>query len=117
MPMHTHSMERPAPGRSAPDPTASEIESLNALDLGLLYRRWRALMGWAPPPHLSRRLMVRILAYRQQAQTYGDLDRATLRVLNAALGQGEFCVGVISDRDQRRSSAKFKTGHGARARI
>ncbi|WGJ15302.1 DUF2924 domain-containing protein [Methylocapsa sp. D3K7] len=93
MPMHTHSMERPAPGRSAPDPTASEIESLNALDLGLLHRRWRALMGRAPPPHLSRSLMVRILAYRQQAQTHGDLDRATLRVLDAALGQGESASG------------------------
>jgi hypothetical protein len=33
--------------------------------------------------------MVRILAYRQQAQAHGDLDRATLRVLDAAIGQGD----------------------------
>jgi hypothetical protein len=46
-------------------------------------------MGRAAPAHLSRSLMVRILAYRQQAQAHGDLDRATLRVLDAVIGQGE----------------------------
>ena len=45
------------------------------------------------PAHLSRSLMVRILAYRQQAQAHGDLDRATLRVLDAAIGQGESASG------------------------
>ena len=104
------------PGRSAPDCTASEIESLNALDPGLLHRRWRALMGRAAPAHLSRSLMVRILAYRQQAQAHGDLDRATLRVLDAAIGQGE-PAPVVSRRGQPRSSAGFKTGHGPHARI
>jgi hypothetical protein len=89
MSMQTHPIERLAFRRSAPDPAASEIESLNALDPGLLHRRWRALMGRAAPAHLSRSLMVRILAYRQQAQAHGDLDRATLRVLDAAMGQGE----------------------------
>jgi Protein of unknown function (DUF2924) len=73
--------------------TAFEIESLNALDPDLLHRRWRALMGRAAPAHLSRSLMVRILAYRQQAQTHGDLDRATLRVLDAVIGQGESASG------------------------
>ena len=93
MPMQTHPMARPASRRSAPDCTAFEIESLNALDPDLLHRRWRALMGRAAPAHLSRSLMVRILAYRQQAQTHGDLDRATLRVLDAAIGQGEPASG------------------------
>jgi Protein of unknown function (DUF2924) len=87
--METHPMARAAPGWSAPDPTAFEIESLNALDPVLLHRRWRALMGRAAPAHLSRNLMVRVLAYRQQAQASGDLDRATLRVLEAVVGQGE----------------------------
>jgi hypothetical protein len=93
MQTQTHPMGRPAPGRSAPDPTAFEIESLNALDPDLLHRRWRALMGRAAPAHLSRNLMVRILAYRQQAQAHGDLDRATLRVLDAVMGQGEAASG------------------------
>jgi hypothetical protein len=50
-------------------------------------------MGGAAPAYLSRSLMVRILAYRQQAQAHGDLDRATLRVLDAAIGQGESASG------------------------
>jgi Protein of unknown function (DUF2924) len=86
-------MARPASGRSVPDPTASGIESLNALGPDLLRRRWRALMGGAAPEHLSRGLMVRILAYRQQAQAHGDLDRATLWVLDAVIGQGEPASG------------------------
>jgi Protein of unknown function (DUF2924) len=89
MPMQTHPMERPSSRRAAPDSTAFEIESLNALDPDLLHRRWRALMRRAAPAHLSRSLMVRILAYRPQAQAHGDLDRATLRVLDAAIGEGE----------------------------
>jgi Protein of unknown function (DUF2924) len=89
--MQTHPMERPASRLSAWDSVASEIESLNALDPGPLRRRWRALMGGTVPvpAHLSRSLMVRILAYRRQAQVHGDLDRATLRVLAATIGQGD----------------------------
>jgi Protein of unknown function (DUF2924) len=91
MPMQTHPMEPPASRLSAWDSVASEIESLNVLDPGPLRRRWRALMGGTVPvpAHLSRSLMVRILAYRQQAQVHGDLDRATLRVLAATIGQGD----------------------------
>jgi hypothetical protein len=91
MSMQTHPMERSASRLSAWDSVASEIESLNALDPGPLRGRWRALMGAAVPvpAHLSRSLMVRILAYRRQAQVHGDLDRATLRVLAATIGQGD----------------------------
>jgi hypothetical protein len=66
MPMHTHPMQRPASRSPARDSAAFEIESLNSLDPGLLRRRWRALIGRPAPAHLSRNLMVRILAYRQQ---------------------------------------------------
>ena len=78
IPMQTHPMERPASRRSDPDCSAVEIESLNALDLGLLHRRWRALMGGPAPARLSRSLMVRILAYRRQAQGRGILRRCHL---------------------------------------
>ncbi len=87
--MQTPPIERSASRSSARDSAASEIESLKALDPGLLLRHWRALMGRPAPAHLSRSLMVRILAYRQQARAHGDLDRATLRVLDATIGQGE----------------------------
>jgi hypothetical protein len=40
------------------------------------------LIGPTCPAHLSRGLLVRILAYRVQAQACGDLDRYTARALD-----------------------------------
>jgi hypothetical protein len=34
------------------------------------------------PPHLPRSVLLRIIAYRIQANAYGDLDRATLSFLD-----------------------------------
>jgi DUF2924 family protein len=43
--------------------------------------RWRQRTRSAPPPHLSRSLLLRLLAYKLQARAYGDLDRETARAL------------------------------------
>ncbi|GJD42074.1 DUF2924 domain-containing protein [Methylobacterium bullatum] len=59
-----------------------EIEGLASLDLGDLRIRWRQHLRTAPPPHLSRTLMVRLLAYRIQAKALGDLDRDSARLLD-----------------------------------
>ncbi|GJD40812.1 DUF2924 domain-containing protein [Methylobacterium bullatum] len=59
-----------------------EIEALASLDLGDLRIRWRQHLRTAPPPHLSRTLMVRLLAYRIQAKVLGDLDRDSARLLD-----------------------------------
>ena len=101
-----------SPGALKPDPVRDEIARLGALDLDALRLRWRKLFRASAPPHLPRSLLLRIIAYRIQANAYGDLDRATLRFLDkiareqeARRASGEKRRGVppIPPVDQRRS--------------
>ncbi|MEA1835093.1 DUF2924 domain-containing protein [Methylobacterium durans] len=59
-----------------------EIAALSTLDLAGLRSRWRQRLRTAPPPQLSRALLLRLLAYRLQAKALGDLDRDTARLLD-----------------------------------
>ncbi|WP_336491458.1 DUF2924 domain-containing protein [Methylobacterium nigriterrae] len=59
-----------------------EIAALATLDLAALRSRWRQRLRSAPPPQLSRALLLRLLAYRLQAKQLGDLDRDTARLLD-----------------------------------
>src|SRR3954451_19559421 len=58
-----------------------EIAHLRGLDLEGLRERWRSLTGRAAPAHLPRALLLGALAYRVQAAALGDLDRASVRLL------------------------------------
>ncbi len=60
---------------------AAEIAALSTLDLHELRVRWRKLYRTQAPPHLTRPLLLRILAYKIQAKVLGDLDRDTVRFL------------------------------------
>lgn len=73
-----------------------EIEGLVSLDLGHLRIRWRQHLRTATPPHLSRTLMVRLLAYRIQAKALGDLDRDSARLLDR----------IAKERLRRRAAAE-----------
>ncbi len=68
------------PGSGTGDLTA-EVAALQQLDAPALRRHWRVLVGGAMPADLSRPLLLRVLAYRLQAQRLGDLDMASLRAL------------------------------------
>ena len=57
----------------------AELESLSLDDLRL---RWRNRWGRLAPAHLSRGLLLRVMAYRLQAEAFGDLDRKTVRMLD-----------------------------------
>ena len=63
-----------------------EIARLRDLDLKGLRVRWRNAFGKPAPEHLSRYLLFRIIAYRLQADRFGDLDADTLKVLKLAAG-------------------------------
>src|SRR5215210_3801062 len=69
-----------------------EIAGLKELDLDGLRQRWRKLFRAAAPPHLPKYLLVRILAYRIQANALGDLDRESIRYLRK----------IAEEREQRR---------------
>src|SRR5689334_22104678 len=59
----------------------AEIDQLQTLDFDALQLRWRAQFGRAAPA-LSKHLLLRLLAYRLQAQVFGDLSPATRRLLD-----------------------------------
>ena len=60
-----------------------DLDRLAALDQANLRRRWRAMFGRTAPPEMPRAVLVRVLAYRLQAERLGDLDRASLSALAA----------------------------------
>lgn len=68
-----------------------EIHALTTMDLEELRARWKAMHRRAPPPALNRDLLVRSLAYRLQADAYGDLDQQTKQLL-AKLAKGDESV-------------------------
>jgi Protein of unknown function (DUF2924) len=72
----------------SPDAIENEIRSLTTMDLVDLRARWKAVHRRAPPPGLYRDLMVRSLAYKLQAEAYGDLDLQTKKML-AKLAKGD----------------------------
>lgn len=70
----------------------SLLSELEALDGALLRRRWHALMRTPAPRGLTRSLMIRILAWREQVNATGDLDRRELRAL-ADTGSARIAAG------------------------
>jgi hypothetical protein len=67
------------PGRET---VAVEIAQLRDLDIGELRNRWHTAFGRRPPSHLPRHLLFRVLAYRLQADHFGDLDGECQRLLD-----------------------------------
>src|ERR1700716_2229984 len=61
-----------------------EIARLRDLNLGDLQPRWPTVLGRRPSPHLPRHLLFRVLAYRLQADHFGDLDTESRRLLDGA---------------------------------
>ena len=64
-----------------------EVAQLRNLDLKGLRFRWQNEFGRPAPEHLTRYLLLRIMAYRLQADRLGDLDAKTIKVLEQAAGQ------------------------------
>jgi hypothetical protein len=61
---------------------AAEIERVRSLSGDVLRRRWRAVFGGSPPEQLTPDLLRRMIAARIQEETFGTLDRATLKLLD-----------------------------------
>ena len=75
-----------------------EIAHLRGLDLAELRARWHTVSGRKAPAHLPRHLLFRIMAYRVQADRFGDLDKNTQRFLDRICDQPEGAnKGVLAD--------------------
>src|SRR6267142_4777120 len=77
-------MRRARIGPAVPDRKTIDIEiaRLRDLDVGDLQSRWHTVFRRRAPPHLSRHLLFRVLAYRLQADHLGDLDGESQRLLD-----------------------------------
>jgi hypothetical protein len=64
------------------DSLPADLAQLALLDPASLQRRWRRVFGRSAPEHLSGALMQRVLAYRLQADHFGDLSPTTIRLLD-----------------------------------
>jgi hypothetical protein len=65
--------------RARIDANFAALEGLGVEELRL---QWRNRWGRLAPAHLSRALLFRLMAYRIQADAFGDLDRQTAKMLD-----------------------------------
>jgi hypothetical protein len=81
-----------------------EIAHLRGLDRKGLRARWVSVTGREAPPHLPRHLLFAMIAYRIQADTLGDLDLDTLRLLKkvGSARSGADVVPLTEAFDQQR---------------
>jgi Protein of unknown function (DUF2924) len=100
-----------APEASPPlvDSVLATVAGLDGHDLTGLRRLWRAHLGGEPPAHLQRWLLMRVLAYRLQADAFGGLDKAIQRMLRSNQGRD---TAVPFDRraPQTRDGVGLKAG-------
>jgi hypothetical protein len=76
----------PVPDRESLD---NEIARLRGFDVEGLRARWHTVFRRRAPTHLPRHLLFRILAYRLQADHWGDLDSDTRSLLARSGGPVE----------------------------
>jgi hypothetical protein len=72
------------PAKPDGDTLAVEIARLRDLNVGALQNRWHTVFRRQAPPHLPRHLLYRVLAYRLQAEQFGDLSSDSRRLLDSS---------------------------------
>ncbi len=80
---------------------AAEIAQLRELDVSTLRARWRVVFRKDAPFHLPRHLLMRILAYRLQADRLGDLDAESQRFLDSSASPEQVSARVTELRRRR----------------
>ena len=82
-----------------------EIAHLRGLDLKGLRSRWHSVFQRQVPDHLTRHLLFAVIAYQIQADRFGDLDHATLQVLDRTVAKeaGPVTSARLANFDQKRT--------------
>src|SRR5260370_3783351 len=96
-------------GRTTTEPAIEdEIAHLRDRDLKGLRARWQSVLQRPAPDHLSRHLLFAILAYRLQADRFGDLDHETRQLLDRAGAKesGAAMSARLVSFDQKRTELK-----------
>src|ERR1700688_1437171 len=92
-------------GRTTKTSVEDEIAHLRGLELGGLRARWQSVFQRPAPAHLTRHLLFAVIAYRLQADRFGDLDHATRQVLDRTLAKetGPAVSARLARFDQKRT--------------
>jgi hypothetical protein len=85
------------------------VANLATLDLAGLRLQWRNVFGGAAPLHLLKPLLARIIAYRLQADAFGDLHGTVRRTLED-FGARSSALCTQGNRDGLSSQRRIKTG-------
>src|SRR4029077_21242559 len=82
-----------------------EIAHLRGLDLKGLRARWQSVLQGPDPDHFPRQLLFAIIAYRIQADRFGDLDHETRQLLDrtGAKDSGAAMSARLVSFDQKRT--------------
>jgi hypothetical protein len=85
-----------------------EIVHLRGLDLKGLRARWQSVLQRPASDHLPRHLLFAIIAYRIQADRFGDLDHETRQLLDrtGAKESGAVMSARLVRFDQKRTELK-----------
>jgi hypothetical protein len=90
---------------SAKTSVEDEITHLRGLDLKGLRSRWQSIFQRQAPAHLTRHLLFAVIAYRVQADRFGDLDHAAKQVLDRTIAKegGPTMSSRLARFDQKRT--------------
>src|SRR5260370_26846658 len=80
-----------------------EIVHLRGLDLKGLRARWQSVLQRPAPDHLPRHLLFAIIAYRIQADRFGDLNHETRQLLDRTGTNGTAMSARLVSFDQKRT--------------
>ena len=85
------------------------LADLEGLGIEGLRRQWRNHLGGEAPTHLPRWLFLSVLGHRLQTAAFGDIDKATRRMIQ---GEGERGARAPFDRrdPQTREGVRLKAG-------
>jgi len=82
-----------------------EIAHLRGLNLGGLRSRWLGVFRRPAPAHLTQHLLFAVIAYRLQADRFGDLDHASRQMLDGMVAKeaGPTLSARLASFDQKRA--------------
>jgi hypothetical protein len=82
-----------------------EIAHLRGLSIKGLRSRWQGVFQRPAPAHLTQHLLFAVIAYRLQADRFGDLDHATRQMLDGIATQeaGPALSARLASFDQKRT--------------
>jgi hypothetical protein len=82
-----------------------EIAHLRGLSIKGLRSRWQGVFQRPAPAHLTQHLLFAVIAYRLQADRFGDLDHATRQMLDGLVAKdaGPALSARLARFDQKRA--------------